>query len=94
MSIVISIRLNPNNPRDAKALAVIQDWLSQGLSTRHTITEALLNLDTTQNKSVDNEALKDLSQQIRILLENIQSDVTIDKVKDKMLSQKYFQLVF
>jgi len=51
-------------------------------------------LDTTQNKSVDNEALKDLSQQIRILLENIQSDVTIDKVKDKMLSQKYFQLVF
>jgi len=72
MSKVISFRLNPDNPRDAKALAVLQNWLSQGFSTRYTITEALLELDSTNAKATDKEALRDLSQQLKELLKNIE----------------------
>jgi hypothetical protein len=72
MSKVISFRLNPDNPRDAKALSVLQTWSSQGFSTRQTITEALLQLNSANPEATDNEALKDLSQQIKVLLENIE----------------------
>jgi hypothetical protein len=72
MSKVISFRLNPDNPRDARALAVLQDWLSRGFSTRHTITKALLHLDSSYSEATDNEALRDLSQQVKELLENFE----------------------
>jgi hypothetical protein len=44
MSDVISFRLRKDNPRDAQALAVLQERLSQGYSTRYILTEALLQL--------------------------------------------------
>jgi len=88
MSKVISFRLNPNNPRDAKALAVLQDWLFQGFSTRRTITEALLQVDSTSTKATDNSVLNDLSQQIKDLLDSIGPDVTLNKIKDERWSQE------
>jgi hypothetical protein len=44
MSEVFSFRLNKNNPREAKAFQVLQEWGTQGYSTRYVIIEALLNL--------------------------------------------------
>jgi len=88
MSKVISFRLNPDNQRDAKAIAILQDWLSRGFSTRHTITEALLNLPSPNSEAADNSVLNDLSQQIKELLDKIGSDVTLNKPKDEMSSQK------
>ena len=46
MSKVISFRLNPDNPREAEALSVLEKWQNQGFSTRHTITEAIIKLET------------------------------------------------
>ena len=72
MSKVISFRLNLTNPREAEALTVLQDWLFQGFSTRHTITEALLCLDSATSRGTDNGVLNDLSDQIKELLDNIE----------------------
>ena len=88
MSKVISFRLNPDNPRDAKALDVLQEWISQGFSTRHTITEALLQLDSANSNLADSSVLNDLSQQIKELLDNIGSDVTLNKPKNESPSQE------
>jgi hypothetical protein len=72
MSEVISFRLNPENPRETKALTVLQDWLSQGFSTRHTITEVLLKVDSANSEAIDIGALNDLLNQIKELLENFE----------------------
>lgn len=88
MSKVISFRLNPDNPRDAKALSVLQAWSSQGFSTRHTLTEALLLVDSTNSNEADNRVLNDLSQQIKELLDNIGSDITLSKPKDEWSSKE------
>jgi len=72
MSKVISFRLNPENPREAEALTVLQRWLKDGFSTRYALTEALLKLDSTYSLSAERRALNDLSHQIKEILENIE----------------------
>jgi hypothetical protein len=44
MSQVISFRLDPNNPREGKALTVLGERQEQGYRVRHILTEALLML--------------------------------------------------
>lgn len=44
MSVVISFRLNPENTREASALAMILTWQKRGYSIRHIMTEALLEM--------------------------------------------------
>ena len=44
MSQVIGFRLDQDNPREGRALAVLEAWQEQGYSTRHIISEALLRL--------------------------------------------------
>ena len=87
MSKVISFRLNPDNPREAEALAILQDWLAQGFSTRHTLTQALLNLDSAKSRATENGALNDLSNQIKELLENIEMGLS-RKMPNNDLSSK------
>ena len=72
MSKVISFRLNPDNHREAEALTILDNWLSQGFSTRHTLTEALLNLYTRNCSAPKDDVLTDLSDQITSLLESIE----------------------
>lgn len=72
MSKVISFQLNPENTWEAEALAVLQQCQNQGFSTRYTITEALLKLDSTNSLSEEHRALNDLSDQIKEILENIE----------------------
>jgi hypothetical protein len=50
MSEVIGFRLNKENPREARALLVLDGWRTKGYSIRQTITEALLRLDKTVQK--------------------------------------------
>ena len=45
MSEVISFRLDKTNPREAKALEVLNAWIEKGFGTRHILTTALLELD-------------------------------------------------
>ena len=44
MSQVISFRLDPDNPREGRALAVLGERQEQGYRVRHILTEALLML--------------------------------------------------
>lgn len=72
MSKVISFRLNPDNPREQKALEILMSWSSKGFRIRHTLTEALLNFDSINSETTANGTLMDLSQQIMELLENVE----------------------
>ena len=51
MSQVISFRLNKDNPREVKALLVLQTRKAKGYSVRQIVTEALINLEETQTVS-------------------------------------------
>jgi hypothetical protein len=66
MSEVISFRLDSKNPREAKALAVINAWQVKGYSIRYIITEALLNLDPRTN-TVSEDLNTRLDQITRLL---------------------------
>ena len=44
MSRVIGFRLDPNNPREAEALAILEAQREAGYGTRDVLTEALLRL--------------------------------------------------
>jgi hypothetical protein len=74
MSDVISFRLNPDNPREAKAVQVLQTWAAQGFSIRQIITEALLKLDAPEIgfESATIEGLKDTLDHVNQLLEHIE----------------------
>lgn len=88
MSKVISFRLNPTNPREAKALNILQGRLSRGFSTRHTLTEAILNLDSTDSKAPDIGVLTDLSQQVKELLANIETGLFLDVERNDISSKE------
>jgi hypothetical protein len=45
MSEVISFLLDKTNPREARALEVLNAWLEKGFNTRHILTTLLLELD-------------------------------------------------
>lgn len=73
MSKVISFRLNPANPREAEALAILQEWTSKGFNPRHTLTEALLMLDSGKSPPLDDGTLNNLTNIINQLLETIEA---------------------
>ena len=43
----IGFRLDPDNPREAQALAVLEQGRAAGYKARHILTEALLALETS-----------------------------------------------
>lgn len=57
MSKVISFRLDDSNPREAGALAILNQWSKAGFSVRFVITKALLELGQP-----DHEAQKNLER--------------------------------
>ena len=76
MSKVISFRLSPDNPREAEALSILHDWISQGFSTRHTITEAILMLGSGKLQPPDNDTIINLSHHIQELLARVEKGST------------------
>jgi hypothetical protein len=51
MSQVISFRLDPDNPREGKALEALREWQEQGYRVRHILAEALLRLVEGEQRS-------------------------------------------
>jgi len=45
MSEVISFRLDKENPRESKAIEILNAWIEKGFSTRNILTTALYELD-------------------------------------------------
>lgn len=75
MSEVVSFRLSGTNPREAQALEALRAWRAKGYSTRHIITEALLNLDEskTEAKIAKNDELTETLNQVDHVLRQIVS---------------------
>ena len=73
MSEVISFRLSKDNPREVQAFEVLKAWSDKGYSTRHIITEALLNLDESkpEAKIAMIDELTETLSQVGHLLEQI-----------------------
>ena len=97
MSEVISFRLDPDNPREASAIFVMQTWKDKGFSIRQIMVEALLKLET--NKS--DESLSDLyrkMEEISVQLEGISNNNIIEKYdvresSDEGLSRQFMQSI-
>ena len=61
MSRVIGFRLDPKNPREAEALAILESRREEGYSTRQILLEALLNLDAETNTQTVSAQLDDIT---------------------------------
>ena len=77
MSRMIGFRLDPDNPREAQALAVLERGQEAGYSTRHILTEALLALEASaQDEMATAESLRQMAeamQQMNAALSRLQS---------------------
>ena len=76
MSKVISFRLDEDNPREARALAVLKARCAQGHRARNVITEALIRLDEATNNSGtkdDDESLATIASQVNHLVDMIKA---------------------
>jgi hypothetical protein len=73
MSTVFSFRLDPKNPREARAMKVIRDRKQNGFSVREIIVEALLKYpqdkESKNNDQIDivNERLTELIDLVQII---------------------------
>ena len=61
--------MHPNNDREAAAITILRRWLEQGFSIRHTITEALLKLESKDSVNDEYEILADISRRVNEILE-------------------------
>ena len=98
MSEVISFRLDPDNPREASAILVIQAWKEKGFSIRQIMAEALLKLKTN-DKSDENlsdlyRKLEEISDQIEAI--SSKNPAVINKIgesSEKGLSRQFMQSI-
>jgi len=71
MSEVLSFRLSKENSREAKALSILKMWREEGYTIRHTLTVAILKLDSDHeppaNMFAENEILKALNDILQYL---------------------------
>jgi hypothetical protein len=76
MSEVISFRLNPDNPREAKALEILRGKQSEGFSSRQVLTDALncMIIETGQAPSFPVDEFIEALKQVSELLKQIKSD--------------------
>jgi hypothetical protein len=84
MSQVISFRLDPDNPREGKALVVLSKRQEQGYRVRHILTEALLSLaEGDQQSEMEQQMASVLAvlTEIRAILEQLQQRGVVEPVK-------------
>ena len=84
MSQVISFRLDPNNPREGKALAVLGERQEQGYRVRHILTEALLRLAEEDQQSEMEQQMASILvalNETRTRLEQLQQRGVVEQVK-------------
>lgn len=78
MSVVISFRLNPDNPREAQALEILRNKQSEGFSPRRVLTDALLGFVTPKglDTSFPLDEFHTALEQVSGLLERINGSST------------------
>lgn len=97
MSEVISFRLDPDNPREASAILVIQAWKDKGFSVRQIMVEALLKLETNRSdESLSGlyRKMEEISVQIEAISNN--NPVIINnngESPDERLSHQFMQSI-
>jgi len=76
MSIVISFRLDPDNPREAMALEILRAEQAKGFSSRRILADALISLDDKKGMSqaLSVEEFNNALEQMAKLLEKINFD--------------------
>jgi hypothetical protein len=74
MSVVISFRLNPDNPREAQALEILRTKQAEGFSSRLVITDALISMVTPKRQyTIPFSELNATLEQVSGLLEELNS---------------------
>lgn len=76
MSEVISFRLDPRNPREAKALQVLEEMITKGYSVRFVISEALIlsRCYESDSERVENDLdIQTTLRELTKMLANIQT---------------------
>jgi hypothetical protein len=72
MSKVISFRLDDTNPREAGALAIINQWSEAGFSVRFVITKALLELSQPDHDTRKNQDRQDLNSVLDQIIQGLE----------------------
>jgi hypothetical protein len=89
MSEVISFRLDATNPREARALDILNAWIEQGYNARFILTQALIALDHPGSEPAMSEDGRDMElvlNQIGLLLEILrarETDTVIRQTPDR-----------
>lgn len=86
MSKVISFRLDEKNPREAQALTVLQQRLSEGYSIRQILVDALLSLSNFDKSSKNHSSIHEINQtlfQLRELLSQVVTNGQIAPTNEK-----------
>ena len=97
MSEVISFRLDRNNPREYKALQVLQGWASQGHNNRYIVTEALLQFGSPElvTETPTLEEIANMIKHICNLLEKMQNVKSLKIAEQESnKAEKYFSEAF
>jgi|SRR3990172_711843 len=97
MSVVISFRLDPDNPREALAIDVIRSCQQKGFSVRQIMVESLVKLDLEGNPSYTkqlhqiNEKMAELIFLFRTQSENggLEGKVELKGDRDQELSGQF-----
>lgn len=89
MSQVFSFRIDENNPREAQARQVIEDWASKGYTLRHVMIEALL---TYADKEARQDDLSSALEQIITMLKglSVETGLRNDQQNEEMRLTKPF----
>lgn len=79
MSTVFSFRLNPSNPREARAMEVIRNQQQRGFSIRDILVETLLthHRDIQNDEQID--SVNDRLDELIGLVQSIKGNVLINK---------------
>ena len=77
MSVVISFRLDPENPREAQALDILNTKQSDGFSRRRILTDALIGMvaPTRQSDLLSMDEFNQALEQVSGLLERLNGGI-------------------
>lgn len=85
MSKVFSFRLNKENPREARAIAILEAKMNDGISIRQVIIDGLLALSSNPSEVllIENEKLISVMQNFLVLLNNGAEITHLDEVEKR-----------
>ncbi len=91
MSKVYSFRLSDDNPREAQASEVINNWVSRGYSLRHLLTEALLICLEKENRD---DEVYNLLEQIKLMISELEKNPSFELTNEHELQDLSSSFMF